>query len=98
MIYLYHLRGDGRLKREDSQMRSSSIEMEIKLTGVHSQTTDGRTNVEPSAATSLTECSEVVVGVAGNTNGSAGLGADSSDFTTLQTDCDLLDLLANLFL
>ena len=98
MIYLYHHREDGRLKRENGQMRNSSIEREVELTSVHSQTTDGRTNVEPSAATSLTERSEMVVGVAGNTNGSAGLGADSSDFTTLQTDCDFLDLLANLFL
>lgn len=99
MIYLYHHREDGRLEKENSQTRKNgSIRKRIKLTSVHSQTTDGRTDVEPSAATSLTECCEVVMGVAGNANGRAGLGADSSDFTTLQTDCDLLDLLANLFL
>ena len=79
-------------------MIHNRIGRENELTGVHGQTTDGRADIEPSAATSLTECFEVVVGVAGNTDGSAGLGADSSDFTTLQTDCDLLDLLANFFL
>jgi hypothetical protein len=99
LIYLYHHREDGRLSRESGQMRKdSSMGRKVKLTSVHSQTTDGRTDVEPSATTSLTECCKVVMGVGGNTNGSAGFGADSSDFTALQTDCDLLDLLANLFL
>lgn len=77
---------------------SISAREKIKLTSVHSQTTDGRTDVEPSAATGLTKHSEMVVRVAGNTDSGASIRADSSDFTTLQTNGDLLDLLANLLL
>ena len=67
-----------------------------ELTSVHGQTTDSRTDIEPSAATGLAESSEVVVRVASNTNGGASIRADSSDFTALQAHRDLPDLLANL--
>lgn len=40
----------------------------------------------------------MVVGIAGNTNGGASIGADSSDFAALKANSDLPDLLANLLL
>lgn len=59
--------------------------------GVHGKTTDSWPDVQVSAATSLSELSELPVRVAGYTDGGASFRADSAHFTTLQAHSDISD-------
>lgn len=63
---------------------------DAELTLVHGNTTDGRTDVQPSASASLAELSVMVVGVAGDANRSARILTHSSDFAALKPDIDVL--------
>lgn len=58
--------------------------------GVHSQTTDGRADVQPARTTSLTQLSVVVIGVAGDTNSRTAILVNEASLTTRQADSDVL--------
>jgi hypothetical protein len=62
----------------------------ILLTSVHGDTTDRGSDVQPSASTSLTELSVVVVHVAGHTNGSASILTNTTHLSALQSNLDVL--------
>jgi hypothetical protein len=68
------------------------------ICGVHGKTTHGWPDVQMSAATSLSELSELPVRVTCDTDSGASFRADSAHFTTLQTDGDVPDDATNIVL
>jgi hypothetical protein len=57
---------------------------------VHGNTTDGRSNVEPPASSSLAQLAIVVVNVASNADGRTSVLAHSSNFTALESNLNVL--------
>lgn len=86
LSFLDHHHGDGQLQN----VSWFKIEATRRRTFVHGDTANSWADVEPAAAASLAELAVLVVNVASNADGRAGILADSPDLTALQANLDVL--------